>query len=135
MLSIIAAGAFYIDKKTEFKETFDVMVLLIGVYFAISGVLFVWTKFVEKNIKFVGLKNINNNGNEKIVVKTRSEKTKPVYFIELEVSKSGNTSGVNNIVKTQIEFTKLFNENGFLEYDEFKQFLKVELENVTKKSI
>lgn len=111
------------------------MVLLIGVYFAISGVLFVWTKFVEKNIKFVGFKNINNNGNEKIVVKTRSEKTKPVYFIELEVSKSGNTSGVNNIVKTQIEFTKLFNENGFLEYDEFKQFLKVELEKVTKKSI
>lgn len=118
---------FYIDKKFGFKEAYFLTVLIIGLYFLVSGVLLFFTSSTKyKNNKFIGL----NDSNQKISVSTWTYKCEPLYNIKITLNDDENVS-----LETKIEFMKVFDSFGYYKQDETTTFLKKELEKLNKKSL
>ncbi|EGV61608.1 signal peptidase complex subunit spc2 [Yamadazyma tenuis] len=122
---LLSGGLFLIEKKIPFNESFTLTVLILAVYFAISGVLFFLTNSKRfKNIKYVGF----NDNNEQITIVTSSPKYEPVYNIELRFGEERQQS-----VKTHIEFMKIFDNFSMFQPELLKQLLSKEIEKVGKK--
>lgn len=121
----LAAGAFYIDKHMDFRESVNLTAALVAVYGVCASLLWLWKTFFEKNIKYVGYKRLAKGTPEKLVFKLTSKKTENLYEYELSVGERS--------AKGAIEFNKVFNKNGFLEYEEFKELLATEVKKLSKK--
>ncbi|GMM34772.1 signal peptidase complex subunit [Saccharomycopsis crataegensis] len=117
----ISGATFYLDKHSEFKESINLVAAAIVLYSILASVLWGWSKFVEKNIKFVGYKK-----SQKLIFKSSANKTDNLYSYEIKI-------GDNEPIIGSIEYNKVFNENGFLDFEEFKGYLTKEVEKIDKK--
>lgn len=122
-ITVLLAGGLYLAEK-KFENNFsnslyyNLQAILVGVFIIVNSTLWVFTKFILKKIKYTG---INQKG-EKIQVSTWCESnTEPVYQVE-----------ITGVKQFQIDLTKVFNQDGFLEFQALKAAFSSQM---SKKSI
>lgn len=113
-LSVGAAGLmYYLDKK--FKNDFSnstylfYIQLLVGTFFTLQSIWFLISKFVEKNIKYIGVKK----GKTIKVSTSVKSKTDPNYQITINIDGKGHS--------LTIPFKDIFFDDGYLSMDPFKE--------------
>ncbi|ODV95646.1 hypothetical protein PACTADRAFT_50344 [Pachysolen tannophilus NRRL Y-2460] len=115
----LSALLFYLEKKfkNDFKneEYYWYMIYVIASFYVISGINWIYIKFVEHNIKYMGKNEITG---DKITVATIVEKKNipPTYKITITLNDKDKKVSSK-------PFTELYEETGFLNYDLFKKFL------------
>jgi hypothetical protein len=120
----LAALMYYIEKqyKNDFtnKKYVSYLQILVAGFFIIQSIIFLFGKFVEKNIKYTGAKK-----GKAITVSTFIKtKTDPIYRITI---KSDNISN-----EFSIPFKDIFFDDGFLSMDAFKTKIGEFFENIDK---
>lgn len=116
-ISIALAGAlFYLDKKfnNNFHDPlyYNLMVGLTIPFYIITGLVYLYSWKVEKNIKYVGVDAKKN----KLVISTKLKKQySPVYCISLEYN--------GKKLELDKHFTELYNKDGFLQLSVFRKVL------------
>lgn len=123
--SVALAGLMYYLEKT-YKNDFTNKVyvsylqLTVGAFFFLQFVLYCFTKFVEKGVKYHGSKN----GKTISVFTSTKSKTDPNYIITVKLD--GNTE------ETAIPLNELFFDDGFLSIDAFKTKISTFVETFDK---
>ncbi|GME72812.1 unnamed protein product [[Candida] boidinii] len=121
---IIAAGLFKLEKtfNNDFHTTDYVSLTFLGViaFALLNTVSYILGKLSGDNLKYAGS---NSKTNKKVKIETTSKVVNaiPEYQIKLLFDNS-------KTINTKIEFTKLFNEDGFLQVEELTKFLKYQIE-------
>ncbi|KAG7832194.1 hypothetical protein KL920_000529 [Ogataea angusta] len=106
-LSVGASALMYwLEKKynNDFSNSdyVNYTTALVVVFFILNGIWVGFTKFVEKNVKYVGTK-----GSKKVTVSTKlKSKADPIYYITLADGKS--------TIQHTLELPKVFNSDGYL---------------------
>lgn len=124
---VVLAGIMYwMDKKynNNFNDSTYVAwtEFLVASFFLLEGVWWLYSKYVEKQIKYVGTK-----GAKTLKVSTHVDSTtEPVYYMDFDLD--GTTDAQN------IEFAKVFREDGFLEFNTFAEILDNEVKGLEKKA-
>lgn len=129
--SVVLAGLmYYIEKK--FKNDFNnlnyvfYLQLLVGSFFSIQAIWLIFSKFVEKNIKYVGY----NKENKVIKISTSTKnKTDPNYKIVV-ISDTDSSSQNNELV---IPFNTIFYSDGFLSIVDIKDKISTFLKSINNK--
>ncbi|TID16233.1 hypothetical protein CANINC_004232 [Pichia inconspicua] len=111
--SVALAGLmYYLEKK--FKNNFNnssyvfYLQLLVGSYFTLQTILYLFTKFVEKNIKYIGYKK-----GKKITVRTSTpSKTDLLYEFTIEIDGAQH--------KLSFPLNEVFFDDGYLSLEAFK---------------
>lgn len=125
LTAIIAGGLYFYDKKYGFDKTFNLTIVAVLAYFAISGILWYYTSTPQyKNVKYIGY----NDKKEKITVATWTSKFEPIYHVKITTSEGQQ-------IDAQFEFMKLFDGMGYYKEEQLTKLIKAELEKVNKKSI
>ncbi|VEU24364.1 DEKNAAC105607 [Brettanomyces naardenensis] len=122
---VLFAGLMYYCEK-KFKNDFGnaeyvkYTEILVVLFFLSEFVWYIFGKFVEKSIKYVGTK-----GAKSLKVSSHlKSKTDPVYYLEVDLD------GI--VDEEQIEFTKLFNEDGFLDFAVFAKYIAEAVQKLEK---
>lgn len=99
----IAGILFYMEKHYTFKETKNVIAILVVLYFLISCVMYYLTHFGKfKNNKYSGI----NDAGEKVTVYTWTTKFDPIYNVKVVLGLLAVTSS--------FEFMKMYDRFGFI---------------------
>lgn len=124
LCSAIAAFAFYIDKYSgmKFQDLINITTGLVAVYFVVYLIHILFSRFIDKNIVFVG---VNDKG-EKLKVSSNVSKNVPIYELELQI-------GDAEPVKKSIEFNQVYTVNGFLKFDKLYALLEDEIKTMIDK--
>lgn len=124
-LSVASAGLmYYLDKK--FKNDFNnknyvfYIQVLVGIFFTLQFIWYLFSKFVEKNIKYIGVKK---GKTIKVITSTKS-KSDPNYQLII------NIDGKNH--NLTIPFKDIFFDDGFLSIDAFKEKITTFVESIDK---
>lgn len=127
VITVVLAGLlFLVEKKMDFFESINLITFILALYFIVSGVLLylnVMKKY--KNVKYVGYDDSNN----KITIVTDSKAYEPIYSIEIRFGEDEDT-----IVKTQVEFMKLFDTFTNFHPENLKEVIAKEIKIHSKKS-
>ncbi|QLG73119.1 hypothetical protein HG535_0E02030 [Zygotorulaspora mrakii] len=124
LIAVVAAASFFLDKKFAYKEVVGYQTLLVGAYTILSIAFWYYTKYVEKGIKYIGIKKDGN----RLYVKTDFEDGRPEYQVELK-----NGKGVE--LKIALPVNEVFNEAGYLQNNLFYQWVEKQVKNLeTKKT-
>ncbi|QPG76085.1 hypothetical protein FOA43_003471 [Brettanomyces nanus] len=123
---ILAGLMYYVEKKykNDFNNPDYVMYteLFVVLFFVLEFVWYLFSKFVEKSIKFVGTK-----GHKTLKVSSHlKSKEDPVYYLEFDLD--------GTVDEEQVEFTRLFTADGFLDFAVFSKLL-VDVVNKIEKDI
>ncbi|KAH3665725.1 hypothetical protein OGAPHI_003913 [Ogataea philodendri] len=124
-LSVITSGLLYwLEKKynNDFTNTeyFNYTAALVAVFFFFNTIWVVFTKYIEKDVKYVGTK-----GSKKLTVSTKiKSKTEPVYLITID-------NGGSRLDES-LDLTKVFNSDGYLVLTEFKSCFQKLVEKTEK---
>lgn len=111
--SVAIAGFMYylekqFDNNFQNKQYVIYLQLLVCGYFTLQTVLYIFTKFVEKDIKYIGYKS----GKKITVCTSTKSKTDPVYMMMF------NIDGKNH--KLTFPLNEVFFDDGYLSLDAFK---------------
>lgn len=125
--SVILSGLmYYLEKKfkndfTNYEYVRYLQILVVG-FFVIQSILFLFSKFIEKNIKFKGY---NKKTGKSVTVSTFTRsKYDPNYQIIINIDDIEN--------KLSIPFNELFFDDGFLNFSEFKNKIIKFFEDIDK---
>lgn len=120
----LAGSLFLIEKKFPFNEAFNMTVVILLAYFLFSGALYFLTSSKKyKNVKYTGV----NDSGKKIEIVAGSPKFNPIYEIEIRYE--------NQVSKTSVEFTKLFDTFTSFHPEALKEELAKEIAKIDKKDI
>lgn len=124
MSAVFAAGAFYLDKKTDFFESLNYLYILLAGYTVVLVVQFLHAKFVEKSIIYQGVTKERKGSNQQQleVSGTLVDKFTPVYKLTIKLN--------GKPLKTDLPFTKVFDEFGNLHESQLKVFLQDALSKI-----
>lgn len=122
----LAGSLFLIEKKLDFFESINLITLILVLYFIASGAILYLTVLKKyKNIKYIGYDDKNN----KITIITESKKFEPIYSIEIRFGEDEE-----KVVKTQVEFMKLFDTFTAFHAENLKEIIGEQLKISRKKS-
>lgn len=123
-MGIIATGSFLMDKKLSWDESLFYQKILLVVYCIISVIFWYFTKFMVKGVTYMG-KNKKTNTTLKLKTSFKSN-TEPIYNVTFETSDNKKST-------VQLDVTKVFSEQGYLQSNLFLDWLKEQLNNITSK--
>lgn len=101
----VAAISFLIDKKIAWDDSILYQKILVGLYFVFCAVFWYFNKFIEKGTTYQGVKKSDH-----ITVKTKFQPYTPVF-------KATFADNHGNSLTTELSSTKVFNEEGYLQFD------------------
>lgn len=123
--SVAVAGLMYYLEK-QYKNDFTnaeyvfYLQLLVALFFTLQFVWFLFSKFVEKSIKYTGVKK---GKNIQVSTSTKS-KTDPVYHIGISIDGGEH--------KLAIPFKDIFFDDGFLSIEALKKEISQFFETIDK---
>lgn len=103
-MSLLAVGSFLLDKKLNYKESFNYQVILTLAYFTLSLGLYLYNKFVV-SVTYAG---VSKEGNKKIKVSTSIANADPNYKVVIE------TTEKKHKLNTVLPINTVFTANGTL---------------------
>ncbi|SCV02664.1 LAMI_0H01706g1_1 [Lachancea mirantina] len=114
-IALLAGVSFLLDKKLDFQESLTYQKLLVAGNLVLSVVFWYYTKFVLRDVKYVG-----KSKSSEIKVSTRLEKNDFKYDVML-------VKGPNSCVKCVLPANEVFTEAGYLQADLLYQWFQQQL--------
>jgi hypothetical protein len=124
---VLAAGTYYLEKKYSFYEVHQYTVILVGLYFVLSLVNYIYTKYVAKKIIYSGKDKKGNS----ITISGEYDKYIPQYNLSFKYTQKGNATEFKDVLK----FTTVFDTFGTLRQDLLDKWVKNTVEtSISSKS-
>ncbi|ODV83355.1 hypothetical protein CANARDRAFT_25160 [[Candida] arabinofermentans NRRL YB-2248] len=120
----ISGLLYYLEKQYDNDfgnlEYVNYTKILVAIFFTLNSVWYLFGKFIEKDIKFVGTK-----GTKKLTVSSKvKSKYDPVYSLVFAIGEE--------TFQDTIEFKTVFTEDGFLDYAVFAEKVGADVAKVEK---
>ncbi|KAI8984758.1 signal peptidase complex subunit 2 [Mycotypha africana] len=128
---IVAAGAFYYEYKTSFREALNVTTVAVIVFWVLQALLFTYSLFVEKNEIFRGTQIVDGKAIGTLSVTGKIKKHSPMYQLTFTYQDKATSKSVANEVETNI--TTWFNTKGVLVKEVMDKSLDTSLADVKQK--
>lgn len=123
--ALMAAGSFMLDRKFGHDPVREWHMLLVIGYFLLSGVLYCYSRFVERGTVYVGV----DKNSSRIQIRATVENFRPLYNINFEHK---TAQGVAKQWSANLEINQVFTEQGHLQFNLLKSWMESQLLSGTK---